>query len=450
MKITFFGAAEGVTGAKYLVESSDTKILVDCGLFQGKREIRQRNWDDLLVNASSIDAIVLTHAHIDHIGYIPRLIKQGFSGPIYCSKGTQALSEILLPDSAMIQEEDAKFANKYNYSRHNPALPLYSLQDARAALTMFRFLIYDTEVNVGSCRIRLMQAGHIIGASFILLSDGSQTITFSGDLGRQEQLIMNAPASLQQTDYLVLESTYGDRLHMQEDLLQKLAEAVNKVVAQKGKLIIPSFAVGRAQMILYALYQLQKEGVIPKIPIFLDSPMAIKVTELYCQFKNEHKLSSGQCEDVFDIATYVRTTQESKALNNQVGPAIIIAGSGMLEGGRVLHHVKQCITDTKNMILFVGYQATGTKGRFLLDGADELTIHGNVYPVHASIQQIDGFSAHADASEILDWLSSLRQPPKKIFLIHGDMQALEALQQKIEQRYGWNVVIPKYQESFQL
>lgn len=450
MKITFFGAAEGVTGAKFLIESQETKILVDCGLFQGNREIRQRNWDDFPIDASSIDAIVLTHAHIDHTGYIPRLVKQGFKGPVYCSRGTHELSIIMLQDSGYIQEEDAKNANKYHYSRHSPALPLYTLKDAQIALSLFKPVEYGAQIPIGSLQVKIIQSGHIIGGSFVVASDGNQSISFSGDLGRTDQLIMKSPSDLAQTDYLVLDSTYGDRLHDQSDPVKELGRVASKTIDQGGTLIIPAFSVGRSQMILYSLYQLQQQNIIPKVPVFLDSPMAIKVTDLYCQFKDEHKLPSDKCDEIFDIATYLRTRQQSKSLNYKKGPAIIIAGSGMLDGGRVLHHVKQYISDAKNTLLFVGYQATGTKGRSLIDGAQTIKIHGTSYPVRASIERIDSFSAHADGDETIEWLRGLGSPPKKIFLTHGDIDSLHSLKKKIERGLGWTVVIPKYKDSFDL
>ncbi len=451
MKITFLGAVEEVTGSKYLIENEGTKILVDCGLFQGPRELRERNWEPFPVDPSSIEAIVLTHAHIDHTGYIPVLVKQGFKGKIYCSRPTYELCEIMLIDSGTLQEEDARKANKYKYSRHHPALPLYTAKDAEHALKFFHVIDYDKIVSFGnSLQIKLISSYHILGASFVLVSDGKETLSFSGDLGHPNQLIMKSPPYLKQTDYLVVESTYGDRLHEQGDPVKVLGEVVNKTIARGGTLVIPSFAVGRTQTILYCLYLLKQKNVIPSVPIFLDSPMAISVTDLYCRFKDEHKLSPNSCPTIFDIATYTRTVEESKRIDQLGSPCILIAGSGMAEGGRVVDHLKYFISDPKNTILFVGFQARGTRGRDLVDGAQEIKLHGKQYPVRAEIKTIYTISAHADYGEILEWLSHFESAPKKVFVTHGEIEAAESLKKKIEERFGWSVVIPKYLESFDL
>ncbi len=450
MKITFLGATEDVTGSKYLVEHANTKILVDCGLFQGQKEIRKHNWDPFPIELNSIDAIVLTHAHLDHSGYVPLMIKKGFKGKIYCSQGTYELCAILLKDSGFLQEEDAKRANEYGYSRHSPALPLYTVKDVEKALKFFQIVDYDAQFSVGALKITLIRSGHIIGSSFVVLFDGKETLTFSGDLGRPEQLVMKAPPHLKHTDFLVLESTYGDQLHAQLDPIAELADVVHKVIEKKGVLIIPAFAVGRTQMILYCLYQLIQKKTISKIPIFLDSPMAINVTDLYCAFNNEHTLSASTCKDAFAIAQYVRTVPESMQIDKISGPAIIIAGSGMADGGRVLHHFTHFISDAKNTILFVGFQAKGTNGRYLVNGADTIKIYGKEYAVFATIKNMDIFSAHADSDEILEWLSSFETKPKKLFLTHGELRASQALKKKIEDRFGWSVVIPKYLSSFDL
>ncbi len=449
MKITFLGAVEEVTGSKYLIEHEDTKILVDCGLFQG--EFKKHNWDKFPIEPSSIDAVVLTHAHIDHTGYIPALVKNGFRGKIYCSKATLALCSILLIDSGYLQEEDAKNANKEGYSRHHPALPLYTGADAQKSLTFFQVVDYNKILKIGKyLNVTLISSGHILGASFVTISDGKQTITFSGDLGRPNQPVMKSPPHLKKTDFLVVESTYGDRLHEKDDPIEVIGEIVNKTVAKGGVIIIPAFAVGRTQMILYYLYQLKQKKIIPDIPIFLDSPMAINVTNLLCKFKDEHKLPENLCEDVCGIAAYTSTVEESKHIDRIKSSAIIVAASGMASGGRVLHHFRHFISDSKNTILFVGFQAEGTRGRALVDGAKKIKIHGKTYQVNAKIKKIDSLSAHADYNEILEWLGYFESGPKKVFITHGEKESAESLKKKIEEKFGWSVMVPKYLESFEL
>lgn len=451
MKITFFGGVETVTGSKYFVEQGNTKILVDCGLFQGSKDAYKLNWNPFPVDASTIDAVVLTHAHIDHTGYIPLLIKNGFKGKIYCSQGTYALASLLLIDSGMLQEEDANRANKYGYSSHHPALPLYTAGDAAYALNFFQVIDFDKVFTIAnSLRITLVRSYHILGASFVIISDGKKTLTFSGDLGRPNELIMKAPTHLKKTDYLVLESTYGDRLHEEEDPLAALAKVINETVKKDGSVVIPAFAVGRTQTILYCLYELRMKNIIPDIPIFLDSPMAINVSNLFCDFKDEHKLPTDSCTNVFNIATYARTVEESKHIDNIQGPRIVISASGMATGGRILHHVKHFIEDPKNTILFVGFQGGGTLGRKLIEGAKEIEIHGRLFSVRAVIKKIDTLSAHADYNEILEWLSYFESNPKKVFITHGEIASAQSLKEKIEKRFGWTVVIPKYLETFYL
>lgn len=449
MKITFLGATQEVTGSKYLIEHATTKILVDCGLYQGEREFEKRNWEPFPVEPSTIQAVVLTHAHIDHTGYIPVLVKKGFKGKIYCSRATYGLTAILLKDSGAVQEEEAKRAQEYGTS-HHATIPLYTEKDAENSLTFFHPVDYNTVFVLGSLKVTLIQSFHILGSSFIVISDDKETLTFSGDLGRPHQLLMKSPPHLTQTDFLVLESTYGDKAHPQDDAMKELAEAIHTIIAQKGVLIIPSFAVERTQVVLYCLYQLKQKKMIPQMPIFLDSPMAEKVSNLFCVFKDEHKLSTELCNDICGIAQYITTIEQSKGIDHITGPAIIIAGSGMASGGRVLYHFKHFITDEKNMILFVGFQAKGTNGRALVDGADRINIDGQWYMVRATIKIINSFSAHADSDEILEWLSSFKQDPKKVFLTHGEPQSSESLKQKIEQRFGWSVIIPKYLQSFDL
>lgn len=452
MKITFLGAVEEVTGSKYLIVDHATKILVDCGLFQGDQKIMQRNWEPLPIVAAQIDAIVLTHAHIDHTGYIPLLVKQGFKGKIYCSQATYELCAILLVDSGSLQEEEAKkHLHHRKKNSHSSILPLYTRMDAETALNFFQVVNYDTIFYINSLQVTLIRSGHILGSAFVIVSDGKQKLTFSGDLGRPQQMIQKSPPHLKKTDFLVLESTYGGALHATGDSLQALCDVINDTVKKAGILIIPCFAVERTQVILYCLYKLKEKKAIADLPIFLDSPMAIDVTNLFCKFPDEHNLSLDLCQKVFGIATYTRTVEESKALDQIKQSAIIIAGSGMADGGRVLYHLERFISDAKNTVVFVGFQAQETDGRRLVDGAKEIYLDGKSYPVRADIKTIQIFSAHADCDEILEWLSHFENPPKKIFLTHGEIESAQALKQKIEQRFGWSqVIIPKYLDSFDL
>lgn len=441
MKLTFLGAVEEVTGSRSLVEHKGTKILVDCGMFQGKAAYR--NWEPFPVDPLEIKAVVLTHAHIDHIGYIPRLVKNGFKGKIYCSKATRALASILLIDSASLMEEDARKRNK--------KAPLYTVQEAEHALSFFETVDYDTVEHIDNdLTFTLIASYHILGSAFVVISDGKSKLTFSGDLGRPDRMIMKDPAAITQTDYLVIESTYGDRLHDEGDPIKLLGEIVNSTVDRGGKLIIPAFAVGRTQAILYSLYQLRQKKIIPEVPVFLDSPMAIDVTGLYCEFNAEHRLSAHTCADAFGIARYTRRVQESKKIDAIKGPAIIIAGSGMADGGRVSDHFKHMIYDAKSTILFVGYQAQGTTGRALLEGMSEFELDGKMYPVNAQIKSMPLFSAHADYKETLEWLGHIKNGLKKVFINHGEKDAAQSLQKKIEERYGWSVVIPDYLQAFDL
>lgn len=450
MKITFLGGVEVVTGSKYLIEKKDTKLLVDCGLFQGGYQTTQRNRDEFPIDPATINAVVLTHAHIDHTGYLPVLIKNGFKGKVYCSQATFELCTILLVDNGNIQEENAKRFNEHKDPQTPAAQPLYTKADAEYALRYFQVMDYDTPFSVGIFSITLIRCSHIIGSSFVVVSDGKNKLTFSGDLGGPNQLIMKAPSYLKQTDYLVLESTYGDRLHEGGDPIAMLGQIINDATKQNGVILIPAFAVGRTQTILYCIYQLKQKKIIPDIPIFLDSPMAISVTELFCDFKEDYTLPTNLCREILGGATFTPRAQDSKQLDTLKGSAIIIAGSGMMEGGRMLHHLKNYISDPKCTLVLVGYQAEGTRGSELFGGAKEIKLFGQTYEVHAKIKTLDLFSAHADYKEILEWLSHFEQAPKKIFLTHGEIESAQALKEKIEQRFGWQVVIPKYEQSFEL
>lgn len=445
MQITFLGATETVTGSKYLITTEKQKILIDCGLFQGLKQLRQRNWDKFPIDPATINAVVLTHAHIDHSGYLPLLIKNGFTGKIYCSPATFDLCSILLPDSGYLQEEEAKFANKHGFSKHKPALPLYTKEDAEKALLQFQVIDFNIPLKfVDDLTITLKHAGHILGAAVVYLKQHDTTLVFSGDLGRLNDSFMKAPESIHKLDYLVLESTYGDRLHEKSNTLDTIEAIINRTIKRGGSIIIPAFAVGRAQMMLYFIYLLKQAGKIPNIPVYLDSPMAINATELLCKYAEEHKIPKGVCKEVCDMATYIHTPEESKALNAQSSPIIIISASGMLEGGRILHHIKYFGSDPRNTILLTGYQAAGTRGEALANGKKTLKIHGEIHTINAEVVALNNLSAHADYKETIQWLSQLKEAPRKIFLTHGELSSAQALQKRIKDELGWNCVIPKY------
>jgi metallo-beta-lactamase family protein len=447
MRLTFVGANKTVTGSKYLLEHENKKILIDCGLFQGLKELRLQNWDGLPFNPAAIDAVVLTHAHIDHSGYIPKLVKAGFKGPIYCTEATFDLCKILLPDSGHLHEEDAEAANRGGWSRHHPALPLYTEQDARDCLKYFKPLPFGKPHSLGGeMSFTFHRAGHILGAAFVRISDGYTSILFSGDIGRLHNPIMKPPAKIQDADYLVVESTYGDRLHNADDPTEDIEKIVRRTVARGGTLVIPAFAVGRAQMMLYHFYVLKSEKRIPNIPIYLDSPMAINATELLHRHMADHRLSPEECAAVCNVATYTRTVEESRAIseNNNAMPKVIISASGMATGGRILHHLKHYVGDPRSTILLAGFQAAGTRGDRLARGEKEIKIHGQFWPVRAEIVKLDNMSAHADYSEILTWLENFNSPPRRVFVTHGEIEAAESMKEKIEEKFGWNTVVPSY------
>lgn len=447
MQLTFLGATETVTGSKYLLEDGRRKILIDCGLFQGQKELRLRNWKNIPLDYKNLDAVLLTHAHIDHSGYIPKLAQGGFEGPVYCSPATLDLCKIMLPDCGYLQEEDAESANRHGWSKHHPALPLYSRKDAESCLRLFKPVslgfrhFLDDELS-----FTLSRSGHILGSCFIRVESGDGTsILFSGDIGRLYNPVMKPPAKIQEADYIVLESTYGDKLHDRDDPADDLARIICETAARSGSVIIPSFAVGRAQSILHCLYVLKKKKRIPDIPVYLDSPMAINATGLLEKHMNEHRLSPEECAAVCNIATYTRTPEESKAINQSNNmPKIIISASGMATGGRILHHLMHYIGDERHTILFPGFQADGTRGDRLVRGEKEIKIHGSLWPVRARIEKLDNMSAHADYAEILSWLENFENPPRKVFITHGEPAAAKALKEKVERKFGWECIIPIY------
>lgn len=447
MRLTFLGATETVTGSKYLITHNSKKILIDCGLFQGYKELRLRNWDKFPIDPGSIDAVIITHAHIDHTGYLPLLVKNGFKGKIYTTPGTKALCAILLPDSGHLQEEDARQANRYGYSKHKPALPLYTENDARRTLIQFETIDFEKPYQLfDDFSFSFSRAGHIIGSAFIKIKQGSTTILFTGDMGRPHDAVMREPVTIESIDYLVIESTYGNRLHDATNPQTKIGEVINSTIKRGGSIIIPAFAVGRAQSLLYHIFQLKLAGTIPNIPVFLDSPMAINATNILCKFKNEHRLNDEDCKKLCEVATYVNTADESKKLDTQKMSKIIISASGMAEGGRILFHLKTFAPDPNNTILFTGFQAGGTRGARIVNGEREVKIHGEMVSIHAHVEIMTSTSAHADSQELLDWCAKLTQPPKKVFITHGELDAANSLKNKLSEQLGWTCVVPHYQQ----
>ncbi len=450
MRIQFFGGTGTVTGSKYLLEHEGRRLLVDCGLFQGVKQLRLRSWHPLPTNAADIDAVLLTHAHIDHSGFVPRLVNLGFKGPVYCTAATLELCKLLLPDSARLQEEEADFANRHGHSRHQPALPLYTEGDARDALKRFEVMPFDKEqVQWPGWSWRLTRAGHILGAASLRVGWTGGSILFSGDLGRSDDLLMRPPEPPPPADYVVVESTYGDRLHRDVDTLSALAAVVNRTAARGGIVVIPAFAVGRAQTLLHAVHLLRQARRIPDMPVYLDSPMAADVTRIYRHHGDEHLLGGEQCAAMSAEATVVNTIEESKRLDALTYPSIIVSASGMATGGRVLHHIKTYAPEARNTILFAGFQAAGTRGAALVGGAKEVKIHGAYVPVRAEIAMLDTLSAHADRAQLLAWLDAL-PAPRRVFVTHGEPVAADSPRLAIEEQHGWPVTVPDYLESFEL
>lgn len=445
MHITFLGGVGTVTGSKYLLEHGGRRLLVDCGLFQGLKNLRLKNWDTFPVDPASIDAIVLTHAHIDHSGFIPRLAKLGFRGKVHCTAATRDLCALLLPDSGHLQEEEADYLNRHGIGKHRPALPLYTEQEGRRALEHFQAHEFSRAFEpVPGVRASFSPAGHILGAASAVLRWEDSSILFSGDLGRSDDFLMRAPAIPEAADTVVIESTYGDRLHEQVDVMARLAEVVSRTAARGGSVVVPAFAVGRAQALLYCLSQLKKTGRIPQLPVFLDSPMAADVTAIYHRHRGEHRLDAQQCEAMCHAARIVNTVEESKRLSAQRFPSVIVSASGMATGGRVVHHLKAYAPDPRNTILFAGYQAAGTRGAALVGGARSVKIHGQYVDVRAEVVSLGAFSAHADRGELLQWLGKLPRAPRQVFVTHGEPVAADALRQAVEERHGWPCLVPDY------
>ncbi|MEY3899528.1 MAG: hypothetical protein RI962_683 [Pseudomonadota bacterium] len=442
MKLTFLGAAGTVTGSKYLVEAGGSRILVDCGLFQGYKNLRLLNWQPLPINPKDIDAVVLTHAHLDHSGALPLLVLEGYRGPVYATRATTELCGLLLPDSGHLQEADANFANRHKSSKHDPALPLYTEEDALRTLKLFKPLDFDEPLTLGPLQLRLRGAGHILGASSVELRHGDRSLLMSGDIGRPDDLMMKPPVPIEHADTLVIESTYGDRTHDEGDHAGELADVIRRTAARGGKVIVPAFAVGRAQALLYQIWLLKKAKQIPDLPVFLDSPMAIDTTAIYQRHANEHRLSAEDCKHMGSVARFCRTSDQSRELNQLTYPAIIISASGMATGGRILHHLINHLGDHRSSVLFAGFQAGGTRGARLVAGERSIRIFGQDVAVNAEIVSLPGMSAHADAGQIMDWLRTVKRPPQHVYITHGEHDAADALRRKIQQELGWHASVP--------
>ncbi|MDD5335258.1 MAG: MBL fold metallo-hydrolase [Rhodoferax sp.] len=446
VNITFLGGAGTVTGSKYLLRHEGKCLLLDCGLFQGYKLLRLRNWTPLPIAPDQIDAVLLTHAHLDHSGYLPVLAKEGFKGHVYASAGTRDLCRILLPDSGHIQEEDAAFANRHGFSKHAPALPLYTRQDALDCLHLLKAVDEGVTFQpIPGWRVTFSTAGHILGASSVLLEVAGRRILFSGDLGRTDDLIMNPPAKAPLADTVLIESTYGDREHPKEDVLAELGPALKKLAKRGGVAVVPVFAVGRAQALLHAIHLLKLRGDIPhSLPVFLDSPMAVHTTHLFEHHLGEHRLSSPQTRALTHSATMINSTDESRALASRHGPMVILSASGMATGGRVLHHLALYAGDHRNMIILTGFQAPGTRGATLASGAKSVRIHGRDVELNAEVVQLQSASAHADAPQLLAWLRSMPQAPNQVYVVHGELNAADELRKRIKHQLGWRAMVPEH------
>ncbi len=456
--IQFNGAAETVTGSQHVITVNGKRIMVDCGLFQGPREIRERNWEPFAFEPHEIDAVVLTHAHTDHIGLLPRLIAKGYRGPVYATPGTIGLCKISLPDGGRLQEEEASYHNRHQTSRHNPAAPLYTEADAYAAIKhlvpVHFFQLHDLP---GGAQFRFLPAGHILGSGFVeLYFENGERILMGGDLGRYDTPILKDPYTCTNAEYLVIESTYGDRFHAEENPQDVLREVIQYIHERQSCAVVPSFAIGRTQELLWHIHELEQRGEIPHVPIFVDSPMASATTLLYNAPSDDMdpdlKLDIQENNSPFraDMVRFIRDRNASKALNTNDGPLMIISGSGMANGGRVVHHLRQRMPHPENVVLFTGYQAAETRGRRILEGADTISIFGDEIPVRCRVAKLNSLSAHADQNEIMRWLGGFQEAPRKTYIVHGEPSAQAVLAERIQRELGWDYVIPHHQQSFSL
>lgn len=445
INIHFLGAASTVTGSKYLVDTGDRKILIDCGLFQGLKELRLKNWEYLPVEVSKIDVVLLTHGHLDHTGYLPRLVKQGYNGPIYGTNPTLDIAKIILNDSAKIQEQEAARANKEGYSKHSPAVPLYDLKDVEKTISHFKGVPQSQWIPLfDGIRARFKYNGHILGATFIELDVHGNRFVFSGDIGRTNDLLLYPPLKPKKADVLFIESTYGGRFHPDEvEAIPQIEKLVNDTINRGGCLFIPSFSVERAQLMMLVFWTLLKENKIPKVQMIMDSPMGANILELFHRTRDWHRLKDNECDEMCSYFTVVSSYRETMELRTDNKPKIVIAGSGMLTGGRMLNYLETQAQNPKNTLLFIGYQAEGTRGRKLLEGDKELKVYGKWVPFNMEVAEIKGLSAHADHAELMDWMSKLNNKPERIFIVHGEKESAEALQKGIKETHGWDAEIPE-------
>lgn len=451
MHLTFLGATQTVTGSRYLLACGGRQLLIDCGLFQGYKYLRLKNWKPLPVDVDRLDAILLTHAHLDHSGFLPALWRDGYRGPVYATAATADLCRILLPDSGHLQEEQAQYANRHRFSRHSPALPLYTQADAEASLDLFRPVDFDSPLTLApgiSCRFS--RAGHLLGAASVRIEHEGRSVLFSGDLGRPNDPLMPAAAAPPAADCVLIESTYGDRLHAPVDPQAQLRDAIRRTCDRQGVILIPTFAVGRAQLMMLLIARLKAAGEIPDLPVYLDSPMAIDATDSLLRFRSEQRLDEMEIGRLRAVAKRVHTPDESRALDRIREPAIILAASGMATGGRILHHLKVFAPDARNLILFAGFQAGGTRGAAMVGGARSVRIHGEDFPLNAEVMQLDAISAHADAAELVGWLRQLPGRPRRVFITHGEAAASDALRARISRELGWNAEVPEYRDEVDL
>jgi metallo-beta-lactamase family protein len=450
VQLTFLGATGTVTGSRFLIDHNGTRLLIDCGLFQGPKSLRSKNWESFPVDPASLDAVVLTHAHIDHSGFLPALARDGFAGTVWSTPATKSLCELMLPDSARLQEEEAYYANKKRSSSHDPALPLYTTGDAERVLEEFATAHFGEPFSpVDGLTVRFSRVGHILGAAAVHVSDGTTSVVFTGDVGRPNDVVMRAPDSLPAADYIVTEATYGDRIHPDEDSEEVLAELIRSTISRGGSVLIPTFAVGRAQMLMHLLARLRTAGKIPSVPTFLNSPMATSATEIMIAHESDHRLTPDECSQMMEGVEFVRTVEESKELTDRDDPIVVLSASGMATGGRVLHHLMKMTPDARNTVIFVGHQAVGTRGWRYINGEKWVRIYGQDYDVNARIAHMDALSAHADASQLVEWLSQ-SPAPKRTFIVHAEPDAAEAFKGRLQSQLGWSVEIPALGDSVEL